>query len=146
MRRKYIDFNCIVLISVTLLYTFNNSFVKPSAHGLLGRLFNNYFNDIICPWALLSLTNLFFIFYIPLCKGIIKFKIPFLDVIKYGIYQLKTILIYCFICAVYWEFIYPLNHIESTSDIYDLACYMVGGVLFHLIYRLFKNYNTYSDL
>jgi hypothetical protein len=134
-KRKYIWFNIGMLGIVAFFYILNNRYMKAWTHGLLDKFLNYYFNDMICPGALLALTNLFLMFYIPFCKRILVFPIPFLHRMKYGLYHLKAILTYCILCGVYWEFIYPIHHSESTSDVVDILCYALGGTLYYVFYR-----------
>lgn len=131
-KTKILFFNSFSLIIVGFLYFANNIYIKKIEIEFLYEFSNYYFNDMICPMALMSLTNLFLMFYIPLCTKLFKNYPTFLNRLKHGFYDLHRILVYCFLCGIYWEFIYPKNHSDSTSDIMDIACYLIGGLMYYI--------------
>lgn len=133
---SYILLNCLILFVGSILYWLNNKYIKGSFVGCINNFFICYFNDIICPLVLLPLTNLFLLLYIALCKKVFLISVLFLDKIEYGIYHLTHIVGYCLLCGIYWEFIYPINHVDSTSDINDLVCYLIGGVNYFIFFKL----------
>ena len=137
-RCKCILFNVCILEMVVILYTLNNMYIKSNTIGTMNEFFKCYFNDIICPLGLLSSTNLFLLTYVSFCEKIFSISVSFFKKMKYGIYSLRLILIYCVLCGIYWEFIYPIKHKNSTSDIRDVLCYMIGGIGYYNLYNLIK--------
>ncbi len=53
--------NLILMLSVALLYLFNNLFLKEHSSGVFWLFFVCYFNDLICPLFFFSYANLLLI-------------------------------------------------------------------------------------
>lgn len=103
---------------VASLYLFNNFFLKKVTYGLLKVFFVGYFNDLICP--------LFFVSYVNIMLNFVNKRIV----------KLFSILLLCFSCGLVWEFVAPLVKENSVTDIWDLVCYCVGGVLYWIIKKI----------
>lgn len=50
--------NLILILTVLLLYMFNNLFLKTHTHGLIQMFFICHFNDLICPLFFIGYSNL----------------------------------------------------------------------------------------
>lgn len=137
-KKKYFYFNIAILGVVAFLYLTNNLYLKTWSSGIVRIFFNYYFNDLICPGALLALTNLFIMLYIPFCRKLKVFADFDLHNIEYGLYHLRIILTYCFICGIYWELIYPIKHRESTCDVMDILFYVIGGTMYYYLFRMIE--------
>lgn len=78
-----------------------------------------YFNDLVCPFILLSYTNILF------------------SDTKYQLKKITTIVLYCFVCGLLWEFA-SLNP-NSVADFNDIICYVSGGIVYWILkYKLVK--------
>lgn len=55
--------------------------------------------------------------------------------------RMHYILALTFVCGVYWELIAPLYVPNSTSDIYDLGAYMLGGLIYFICIKCIAIFN-----
>ena len=117
-----IDFS-LFIITASFYFT-NNLIFKKISTGIFYYFFVCYFNDLICPIGFLSYVNIILSF---INKKIEKF------------YQ---ILAFCFLCGFIWEFIAPLFKKNSVTDLWDLLCYCIGGMLYWIIRFYMCNRNT----
>lgn len=77
-----------------------------------------YFNDLICPIFFLSYSN---ILLITIEREINK---PF------------EIILECFLCGIVWEFFAPIIKDNSTTDLYDILFYIMGGIMYYLLQKI----------
>ena len=105
--------NAIIIIVVVALYTINNLLIKKNTFGLVGEFFNNYFNDLCCTPLFLAYVNL-----------LLRF-------IGQEIQSLVIIEAVCLSAGLFWEIIAPIFITYSVTDICDLICYMVGGIVYY---------------
>lgn len=120
--------NAALFLGAAMLYYLNNHYLKKLSHGFLQVFFIGYFNDLLCPFVLFALINI----YIYVLASIYHKPFPFHE----GIYSLKRIACTIMIAGIYWEIVYPQTHIESTGDIFDMAVYFIGAVNYYYIHRL----------
>ncbi|MGL4582152.1 MAG: hypothetical protein ACRCVU_04115 [Flavobacterium sp.] len=80
---------------------------------------NNYLNDILS----IPITLFIILAVVQLFKG---------KVYKLSIWMIMFIVAYF---AIYFEYYLPQFHPRYTSDIIDIGCYMIGGIIFYLIQR-----------
>jgi hypothetical protein len=109
--------NVVLMSVVLLLYVVNNHGIKAHTDGTLGYFFTCYFNDFICPILVLSYANIV------------------LSLQNYQLITLKWIICAGFCAGIFWEYITPLYHPSSTSDIYDVLCYLLGACVYWIIQR-----------
>lgn len=48
----------------------------------------------------------------------------------------KQVILISFLCGLIWEFFAPLLNADSTTDLLDILCYILGGVLYLLIQKV----------
>lgn len=84
---------------------------------------NNYLNDILS----IPLTLFIILAIIRLCRG--------------SSYLLSTAMISSVVLyyAIYFEYYLPQHNPRYTSDIFDVGCYAMGGVVFYLLQYRFLN-------
>ncbi len=126
---KKIFLNVTLFLGSAVLYNLNNNYLKKISHGFLQVFFIGYFNDIICPFVLFSLINI----YIHVLKCIYHKPFPLHE----GIYSLKRISCTIMTAGIYWEIIYPQTHPDSTGDMFDMAAYFIGALIYYYIHKLF---------
>ncbi|SEI48252.1 hypothetical protein SAMN04488018_10181 [Myroides marinus] len=80
---------------------------------------NNYLNDILS----IPITLFIILAVVQLFKG---------KVYKLSIWMIMFIVAYY---AIYFEYYLPQFHPRYTSDLLDIGCYMIGGIIFYLIQR-----------
>jgi len=80
---------------------------------------NNYLNDILS----IPITLFIILAVVQLFKG---------KAYKLSIWMIMFIVAYY---AIYFEYYLPQFHPRYTSDILDIGCYMIGGIIFYLIQR-----------
>lgn len=105
--------NGILICVVLVLYSANNWVFKKVTDGWVQYFFQCYFNDCICPLFFLSYSNILL-----LTTG------------RKWV-SLKSILIVCIGCGLIWEFIGPILKEASTTDVWDIVCYVGGGLLYY---------------
>ena len=95
-----------------LFYLLNNLVFKKTTTGILRLFFICYFNDLICPLLFVAYVNLL------------------LNPLKKRLSKIWQIIVLCFLCGLVWEFVAPLLKKGSVTDIFDLFCYCIGGILY----------------
>ncbi|WP_329385511.1 hypothetical protein [Anaerofustis butyriciformans] len=113
--------NIVVILLFLLLYFINQIFKNTIPMNLIGTFLSCYFNDIIGGAVFIAYCNII------------------LSLNKKKVLSLCKIELFLFICGVFWEYITPIYRVDTVSDIWDIAAYMIGGILYWLIER-FKNY------
>lgn len=110
-----------VLAICFVLFEANEYLVKPwhssSDGGLMGYLIQCHANDVLGGIAFLAYSNLL----IDLVKPDVRFK------------RLPTVLVFIFLCGLFWEIAAPAFVAESVGDPIDLLAYMLGGCLYWLL-------------
>lgn len=108
----------IILLSLSVVfYFFNNCYLKTHTTGFYNTFFICYFNDLICPLFFLPYTNLL------------------LFVIEKEISRFYQILLVCIFCGVIWEYFAPILKPSSTTDMFDILCYVSGGIIYLFIQK-----------
>lgn len=119
----------IVVIFITLLLYIVNQLVKTKIdHDLIRYVCVCYYNDIIG-----SVT------FIAYCNVVLSFRKRAFDTL----FKIEIVL---FIAGLFWEYITPLFRSNTTTDIWDIVAYLIGGFIYWLIYKvdnLFENNNIY---
>ncbi len=110
------------MIITPLLYLANNLCFKKITTGNFHTFMNGYFNDLICPFFLLSYANILL-----LCVG-------------NELRKLHWILLFMFVAGCIWEFAAPLFKPTAVTDIWDLVCYICGGFLYWIVLTLCDRY------
>lgn len=121
--RKGLRFDAGALLSGFLLYELNNLALKPLAMpGVAGIFLGGHLNDVVCGMAFMAYTNLLF------------------DLVRPRLRQerLAVIAPYILACGLFWEYVAPLLLKPSTSDPWDVLCYVLGGSLYWLANRLWR--------
>ncbi len=116
-RKSYI-FNIVLCFIVVGLYILNNSWLKFYTNGMLREFSRCYLNDLMATVVLMGYINLL------------------LHTRNQYIYTLKSIEFICFCSGLVWELWMPLIKKESVSDINDMICYLLGGVIYWVLYKV----------
>lgn len=111
-KHKYIKY---ILLLLTLCLA-NKLHVFHFENQLIMYFLNCYFDDILGNVLFLLLIALAWVHFKP------QFQI-----------RLYHVLLLNIVCGLFWEYITPLYR-TSTSDIWDVVAYMVGGLLFWYIF------------
>ena len=109
--------NIILIITVLALYFLNNTYFKHATSGIVQHMFICHFNDLICPSFLMSYANLLLL------------------TVGKRVVSLKGILFIIIPAGLIWEFFAPFIKPSTTTDLYDLLCYVIGGVLYYFIVK-----------
>ena len=109
---KY-DIKC--LIWVAILYIMNYHFKKYSDNYFM----HCYFNDLICPFAVIAYINIWFTMY---------FKRRFR--------RISSMICLMFVCGIFLEYI-GLNP-NRVTDWCDIVCYEIGGIASGVLYQITK--------
>lgn len=101
------------MIGAVCLYLLNRFLLKDTITGTLGYFLRCRFNDLLCPLVV-----------IPACQTVLQITMH-TSMRKPG-----TLLLFTLACAIVWEFIIPLVKAGSTSDLWDVVCYVGGTILY----------------
>ena len=105
-------------IATPLLYIVNRFYLK----NILDWLFiQHYFNDILAGMLIVAIVN---------AMAILGNQRRLLLI------NLVRILLFTFMCGVFWEYVTPLYLTYSVSDPFDIAAYMFGGILYWSIIQV----------
>lgn len=119
---------CLVIYFVNRLT--NDTYYIPYLSYVLRYHFNDYLAGIV------------FLAYLNIILGISKYKqirvLKWIPVIFTGI-----------IIGTFWEYITPIYKSDSTSDVIDVICYILGAISYKVIYSLimlsYKKRGTYNE-
>lgn len=119
--------NLILLVTVIIAYWFNNLYLKSHTEGTIRLFFVCYFNDLICPLFFFSYANLLLI------------------TVNKEITRLWVICIISLCTSCVWEFVAPFIKPSSVTDLFDIVCYVTGGVVYWAILRYINNKNEHRS-
>ena len=123
-RRAAIMDIAILVLCAAAFYT--NSFVvvphllSIGTESIPAYLFQCHFNDFLGGMAFLAYANLL----ISLVRPEARFK------------KLTSMLVFIFLCGLFWEYVAPLFISGSVSDPLDLIAYIAGAFTYWLIFKL----------
>ena len=107
--------NLAIIAVVAVLYMLNQAVKGQISGPLLAAFMSGYFNDIICGAGFMAYCNIF----IELWKRPLR-----------KILAIEAVLL----CAgLVWEYVTPILVKGSVSDLWDIAAYMLGGVIYWCI-------------
>ena len=118
--------NLLLIIFVCICYEVNNKFLKNNTEGLLNHFLICYFNDLLCPLLLLSYCNMLLL---------TKEK---------ELNRLIYIIGFIFLAGLIWEFVAPLIKTSSVCDVIDLLCYVIGGVFYWALLKIYTRSIKYD--
>jgi len=110
--------NLILIIIVSILYVFNNVYLKKHTMGIIQKFFICHFNDFICPLLFISYSNLLLI------------------TVDKELKKLRWILLFGLCSGLIWEFFAPVIKPSSITDVVDLVFYIMGTFLYWCIISL----------
>ena len=107
------------ILIIVLFGAVNQLLLRYSVPGLLGVFLDYYFNDVLASILILTWTD-----------ALLSLREQRLD--NYFYIFLITLTM-----ALFWEYITPLYHAGSTTDLWDVVAYLSGGIVFSLfvLYR-----------
>lgn len=109
-----------VIEVVAVLYLINQSVKNNVNVEFIGSFLRCYFNDIICGIA-----------FPAYCDLLLRTKNKSLD-------KLWKIVLLLFICGIAWEIVPVIFFNHGVSDVFDIVCYIVGGMLYYFIQKEVK--------
>lgn len=107
--------------SAILLYIINRLYLKNLFEW---TFIQHYFNDVLAGVLIVAMANVFAVIGGQRRLLLISFV---------------RILVFTFVCGVFWEYVTPLYLAYSVSDPLDVFAYMVGGTLYWGIIRLMQH-------
>ena len=110
--------NGVLMLMAAVLYLLNDLIFKNIDQPVLHVFFTGYFNDLMCPLFILPYSNLLLL------------------TVRKELKKLPHILLVCLGGSVIWELLAPLYKVGSVRDIWDVACYLTGGVIYWLLLKL----------
>ena len=118
----------LLIIIATLLFYSLNKFT-PLFSFLPFDIAVNHFNDFLAGLLFPAYTNL----VISYSKARKLLKVD----------TLPRIICLLLACSVIWEFVAPLFLPFSTGDLLDVACYLLGGIVYWLTSKVTKAKNKF---
>ncbi|MDP2813863.1 MAG: hypothetical protein Q8S15_03240 [Erysipelotrichaceae bacterium] len=108
-----------IILTIILFGAINQLFLRYNLPGSFGIFLDYYFNDVLASILILTWTD-----------ALLSLRDQRLD--NYVHIFLLTLAI-----ALFWEYITPLYHTGSTTDLWDVVAYLIGGIIFSLfvLYR-----------
>lgn len=111
--------NVIIGLSSFLIYLLNKYYLRMV---LYYPFFRFYFNDVLAGIVILAYSNI-----------IISFSN-----VKFDLYKLKNIIVFNLFIGLFWEYITPLYYSKSTADPLDVVSYILGGLVYYLINKIYN--------
>ena len=109
--------NGVLMAAAALLYLLNNLVFKNIDQPILHEFFAGYFNDLMCPLFILPYSNMLLL------------------TVDKELKKLPYILLLCLGGSVIWELLAPLYKEGSVRDVWDVACYLFGGLLYWILLK-----------
>ena len=117
--------NIIILVCVTCLYCLNRFWLKKVISlPVIGYILRCHFNDFLAGIAILA--------YINLMLSLSKYHRMIITTFPKGIVISLT-------CGLLWEYVFPLVFPHGTSDYLDVISYVLGGIVYIILYRVYIN-------
>lgn len=115
---RTVAFNLKLFIVCLCIYALNRLtnqlYYVPYASYVLRYHFNDYLAGIV------------FLAYLNIILGISVYK-------EYSVVRWDLVILTGIIIGIFWEFITPMYKSDSTSDIIDVFCYILGAISYKLI-------------
>lgn len=117
----------ILIFLITTSLCLINQKIKDSISGFLFyQFFKGYFNDLVGSVSFVAAINIALSsFYKPIRK-------------------MWHIFILMLISGLYWELVVPLYRTNSVTDFFDIIAYVVGGVIYWLLFELSQHIGNYK--
>ena len=108
-----------IILTIILLGAINQLLLRYNVPGSFGIFLDYYCNDVLAAILILVWTD-----------ALLSLRDQRLDNYFHIFLITGTI-------ALFWEYITPLYHTGSTTDLWDLVAYLSGGIIFCLfvLYR-----------
>lgn len=113
--------NIIVGLTSLLLYLLNKYYLRIV---LYYPFFRFYFNDVLAGIVILAYSNI----VISLSK------------VKFNLVSFKNIVIFNLLIGLFWEYVTPLYYSKSTGDPLDVVAYVLGGIVYYFIIKIFNRF------
>lgn len=122
--RIFIFLNAGIFFFACCIYLFNTFYL----HGFHNTFLMSYLNDLIAIPTMLSMVNLLFVFF---GRKDLTITSP------------VSIITIALVAGLFWEFVTPLYK-SSTTDLLDIAVYVIGGFLYTFILALPKLFKFHT--
>ena len=120
------DRNFIVIILVSAAYCVNRFLLREAIQlPLMSYILKCYFND----W----LAGIGIIAYLNLLQSVSSLRCE-------RITDISSAVFICFVCGLLWEYALPGVLRCGTSDPWDVAAYILGGISYVLISHTYRRY------
>ena len=113
-----IDKNVKYGIITLIIYAFNRFFLKKINIPVFGYILKNHFNDFLGGFLFCCYVNAILVYTNR--KQITKFWLLILFMLP---------------VSISWEFVFPLFLKYSTSDIFDVICYLFGTITYYFVMK-----------
>ena len=101
-----------------LLYILNKFYLRDLLNWSFGKY---YLNDVLAGLLIVGIVNILSIYGNQ--RRLLLIRLP-------------RILVFTFLCGVFWEYITPLYLHYSISDPFDVVAYMFGGFCYWIVIRM----------
>lgn len=113
--------NLVEMTTAICVYIINKACLIPYTQGQLNYFCRCYLNDLVCP--------LFFLGY---CQILLIW-------IDHEIKSWWKCMLLIMVAGCIWEYGAPFINAKSVSDVWDLVCYFVGGMVYFLFMKYEQN-------
>lgn len=120
------DYNYIIIILVSTAYCINRFLLKEVIRlPLISYILKCYFNDWLAGIGIIAYLNL-------LC-GVSSWQCR-------KVADISSAAFICLICGLLWEYALPELIQCGTSDFWDIAAYIIGGISYVLIFHTYTKH------
>ena len=118
-------FDLSVILFISLAYGINRFWLKTAVRfPVVSYILKCHFNDFLAGICIIAYINLLFSFS--------RFR-------HIRVSGIASAVMVCFFCGLLWEYILPAFFSHGTSDIWDIAAYVLGGA----VYIIFRNRHSH---
>lgn len=127
-RDSVVQNNLRALLLISCLYCANRFWLKDAVVApMISYFLRCYFNDCLAGIAVIAYTNLVFGLS-RMGKAIVK--------------TYSAAALVCIACGILWEYLLPAFIQHGTSDVWDIAAYVLGGCTYIILARRLGNENA----
>lgn len=127
-RDSVVQNNLRALLLISCLYCVNRFWLKDAVVApMISYFLRCYFNDCLAGIAVIAYTNLIFGLS-RMGKAIVK--------------TYSAAALVCIACGILWEYLLPAFIQHGTSDVWDIAAYVLGGCTYIILARRLGNENA----
>lgn len=118
--------NLVIFLTAMIIYILNQGIFKKMSASIFSGFSNDYLNDCLAPFVLLSFSSIFISFWGAKLQNALHIALIIIPSI------------------IIWEFVTPLYKKTSVTDMRDVICYVTSASIYWLIIKIWERKRNYE--